>query len=51
MMLTILLRTSLVEIMNGGICTLLDFQINIKVVFTVLALFPENYLNKGIYVF
>ena len=46
MTLIILLKILMVVIMNGGIFTLLDFQMNIKLVYIELDRQLENYLIK-----
>jgi|UPI0005183920 hypothetical protein len=46
MMLIILLKILMVSIMNGGIFILLDFQMNIKLVYIELDRQLENYLIK-----
>ncbi len=46
MTLIILLKILMVVIMNGGIFTLLDFQMNIKLVYIELDHQLENYLIK-----
>ncbi len=44
----LLLKILMVEIMNGGIFTLLDFQMNIKQEYIEQDLQLENYLNNEV---